>query len=152
MFYFAGNVVDQQTGKSKFLLIGRDKNFWRDSNRIRYAPHNGEGLLVKRLKLDLKTIFPVLFTHKGVVKNNGITASSASREYSKKVFLVKFDEEAWITHRHDFYHAGHGLHLIKKENKIIPGDYRKYLVLCSVELLVQPIRFDFVERCYYEYR
>lgn len=142
MFNFAGNVTDTQTGKSKYVLLSFDKDFWRDDKRIRYDRKTGNGLLARRLHLDPKSIFPIFFTHTGCIKHNPHDHVKAS---GKRVFLVKFQKDTWITNRHEFFHAGHGFHLHYKDFEFIPGDYRRYLVLCSVELLMNPIDFRKVE-------
>lgn len=138
MFNFAGNVTDSQTGKSKFVLLCSDKGFWRDDKRIRYDRKTGKGILVKRLSLDLKSIMPILFTHIGNIKHNMHDSSKAG---GKRVFLTRFDENVWITHQKEFFHVGHGFHMTFKNFEILPGDYRRYLVLCSVEMLPNPIDF-----------
>ena len=145
MLYFTGSVIDEKTKTQKFVILGSDKGFWRDDKRIRYDRKTGRGILVKRLMLDLKSVFPILYTHVGSTKHN---AHDTKRTTGKTVYLTKFDKGVWITHQNEFYHSGHGLNLIYKNFEIMPGDYRKYLVLCSVEKLLCPIDFRKVE----EYR
>lgn len=144
MFYFAGNVTDTKTNKSKYVALCSEREFWRDHNRIRYHKRTGDGLLVKRLNLDVTTIFPIIFTHTGFIKNN---KRDTGKMQGDKVFLTLFDTCAWITHKKEFYHAGHGLNLdIKlKGFKIVPGDHRKYLVLSSVEELKPHISYKNIE-------
>lgn len=142
MFYFAGSVKDEKTKKQKYVLLGADRGFWRDAGRIRYDRITGRGVLVKRLVLDLCSVFPILFTHSGCTKHN---AHDAKKITGRRVYLTKFDKGVWITHQKEFYHSGHGLNLIYKNFEIQPGDYRKYLVLCSVEKLIRPIDFKSLE-------
>lgn len=142
MFYFAGSVTDEKTKKSKYVLLGADRGFWRDDKRIRYDRKTGYGILVKRLHLDLKSVFPIMFTHLGSTKHN---AHDSKKTTGRRVFLTKFDKGVWITHQKEFYHSGHGLNLVYKNFEIMPGDYRKYLVLCSVEKLLCPVNFRKVE-------
>lgn len=146
MFNFAGNVTDEKTGKSKFVMLTPDKNFWRDDKKVRYDRFSGKGLLIKRLHLHIPSIFPIFFTHVGSIKHN---LKDSAKTSGKKVFLVKFENDVWITHQHEFFHAGHGFHLTMKQSKAQPGDYRRYLVLCSVELLMQPVTFKKVEEIKY---
>jgi hypothetical protein len=142
MFNFAGNVTDTKTGKSKFVLLSPGKDFWRDDKRIRYDRVTGNGVLARRLHLDTKSIFPIFFTHTGHIKHNAYDHAKGS---GKKVFLVGYARGVWMTHQKELFHAGHGFHLMMKNDEILPGDYRRYLVLCSVEMLSYPIDFRKVE-------
>jgi hypothetical protein len=144
MFHFAGSVIDEKTNKSRYVILSSEKNFWRDDRRIRYDKKTGSGLLVKRLHLDVKTIFPIIFTHAGHVKNN----KESARSTGKKVFLTRFTDDLWITHHKEYFHAGHGLNIVLKNFEMLPGDHRRYLVLFTLEKLMTPISFRKVE----EYR
>lgn len=146
MFNFAGNVTDEKTGKSKFVMLAAEKGFWRDDKKVRYDRVTGRGLLIKRLHLHIPSIFPIFFTHVGCIKHN---LKDSAKTSGKKVFLVKFENNVWMTHQHEFFHAGHGFHTVMKQAKAQPGDYRRYLVLCSVELLINPVTFKKVEEIKY---
>ena len=146
MFNFAGNVTDEKTNKSRFVVLMAEEQFWRDAKRIRYHRINGQGILVKRLRLDIKSIFPILFSHVGCIKNN---TKDSSKTTGRKVYLTKFNSCTWITHKKELFHCGHGLHLVLKNFEILPGDYRRYLVLSSVEKLYNPVTFRFIEEIRY---
>ena len=142
MFFFAGNVTDTKTGISKFVPLSVEGKYWRDDKRTRYDRLTGIGVLVKRLKLDTNSVFPIFFTHVGLIKNN---LRDSAKTTGNKVFLVRLGPDLWVTHVKDLFHAGHGQHVILKELKIFLGDHRRYLVLSSVSQLNQAINFRKVE-------
>lgn len=142
MFFFAGSVKDVKTEKSKYVALRAEGNFWHDDKRTRYDRTTGQGVIVKRLMLDLNSIIPILFSHVGAIKNS---VKDTGNSIGTKVFLARMDSSVWITHEKDTFHAGHGQHVLVKGANLIPGDYRRYLVLSSIINLPTVINFQDVK-------